>query len=177
MSSGWLSRNRYLIRMSYDNVIMSSGWHRLPFVSHPDEIVNFDFPHHAVALQRFRTFAPKEFHHTLWCRQACQPCGVDEACCSFHWPLITIWLGDLHICTQTAFPYPCLKFGSECMLIQGIMPGWQLWGVPPPPQPPPPLLAVKLWITTLAMFEFCVRYSWQAKRLRNGNTLFQTPQD
>ena len=55
MSSGWLSRNRYLIRMSYDNVIMSSGWHRLPFVSHPDEIVNFDFPHHAVALQRFRT--------------------------------------------------------------------------------------------------------------------------
>ena len=54
MSSGWLSRNRYLIRMSYDNVIMSSGWHRLPFVSHPDETVNFDFPHHAVALQRFR---------------------------------------------------------------------------------------------------------------------------
>ena len=56
MSSGWLSPNRYLIRMSYDNVIMSSGWHRLPFVSHPDEIVNFDFPHHAVALQRFRIF-------------------------------------------------------------------------------------------------------------------------
>ena len=55
MSSGWLSRNRYLIRMSYDNVIMSSGWHRLPFVSHPDEIVNVDFPHHAVALQRFRS--------------------------------------------------------------------------------------------------------------------------
>ena len=56
MSSGWLSRNRYLIRMSYDNVIMSSGWHRLPFVSHPDEIVNFDFPHHAVVLQRFRKY-------------------------------------------------------------------------------------------------------------------------
>ena len=54
MSSGWLRRNRYLIRMSYDNVIMSSGWHRLPSLSHPDEIVNFDFPHHAVALQRFR---------------------------------------------------------------------------------------------------------------------------
>ena len=54
MSSGWLSRNWYLIRMSYDNVIMSSGWHRLPFLSHPDEIANFDFPHHAVALQRFR---------------------------------------------------------------------------------------------------------------------------
>ena len=55
MSSGWLSRNWYLIRMSYDNVVMSSGWHRLPFVSHPDEIANFDFPHHAVALQRFRS--------------------------------------------------------------------------------------------------------------------------
>ena len=47
--------NWYLIRMSYDNVIMSSGWHTLPFLSHPDEIVNFDFPHHAVALQRFRS--------------------------------------------------------------------------------------------------------------------------
>ena len=54
MSSGRLSRNWYLIRMSYDNAVMSSGWHRLPFVSHPDEIANFDFPHHAVALQRFR---------------------------------------------------------------------------------------------------------------------------
>ena len=44
MSSGWLSRNRYLLRMSYDNVIMSSGWHRLPFLSHPDEIVRFSTP-------------------------------------------------------------------------------------------------------------------------------------
>ena len=56
MSSGWLSRNWYLIRMSYDNVVMSSGWHTLPFLSHPDEIANFDFPQHAVALQRFRKF-------------------------------------------------------------------------------------------------------------------------
>ena len=56
MSSGWLSRNWYLIRMSYDNVNMSSGWHTLPFLSHPDEIANFDFPQHAVALQRFRRF-------------------------------------------------------------------------------------------------------------------------
>ena len=37
---------------------MSSGWHRLPFLSHPDEIINFDFPHHAVALQRFRSNVP-----------------------------------------------------------------------------------------------------------------------
>ena len=55
MSSGWLSRNWYLIQMSYENVVMSSGWHTLPFLSHPDEIANFDFPHHAVALQRFRS--------------------------------------------------------------------------------------------------------------------------
>ena len=55
MSPGWLSRNWYLIRMSYNNVIMSPGWHRHPFSSHPDEIANFDFPHHAVALQRFRS--------------------------------------------------------------------------------------------------------------------------
>ena len=37
------------IRMSYDNAIMSSGWHALPFLSHLDEIANFD-----VAPQCFR---------------------------------------------------------------------------------------------------------------------------
>ena len=70
MSSGWLSRNWYLIRMSYDNVIMSSGWHTLPFLSHPDEIANFDFPQHAVALQRFRTSqraSNTESLSTSWC--------------------------------------------------------------------------------------------------------------
>ena len=41
--------------MSYGNAIMSSGWDTLLFLSHPDEIANFDFPQHAVALQRFRT--------------------------------------------------------------------------------------------------------------------------
>ena len=54
MSSGWLNWGWFLIRMSYGNVIMSSGWDTLPFLSHPDEIANFDFPQHAVALQRFR---------------------------------------------------------------------------------------------------------------------------
>ena len=52
MSSRW---GWYLIRMSYGNVIMSSGWHTLPFLSHPDEIANFDFPQHVVVLQRFRS--------------------------------------------------------------------------------------------------------------------------
>ena len=61
MSSGWLNGGWFLIRMSYGNVIMSSGWDTLPFVSHPDEIANFDFPQHAVALQRFRMFAIGEF--------------------------------------------------------------------------------------------------------------------
>ena len=54
MSSGWHIIPPYVIRMSYDNVIMSSGWHTLQLLSHPDEIANFDFPQHAVALQRFR---------------------------------------------------------------------------------------------------------------------------
>ena len=54
MSSGWLNWCWFLIQMSYGNVIISSGWDTLPFLSHPDEIANFDFPHHAVALQRFR---------------------------------------------------------------------------------------------------------------------------
>ena len=58
MSSGWLNWGWFLIRMSYGNVIMSSGWDTLPFLSHPDEIANFDFPHHAVALQRFRSYHP-----------------------------------------------------------------------------------------------------------------------
>ena len=44
MSSGWLNWGWFLIRMSYANVIMSSGWDTLPFLSHPDEIANFDFP-------------------------------------------------------------------------------------------------------------------------------------
>ena len=47
-----------LIRMSYGNVIMSSRWDTLPFSSHPDEIANFDFPQHAVTLQRFRNYLP-----------------------------------------------------------------------------------------------------------------------
>ena len=34
---------------------MSSGWHTLPFLSHPDEIANFEFSQHAVALQHFGT--------------------------------------------------------------------------------------------------------------------------
>ena len=55
MSSGWLNWGWFLIRMSYGNVIMSSGWDTLLFLSHPDEIANFDFPQHAVALQRFRS--------------------------------------------------------------------------------------------------------------------------
>ena len=67
MSSGWLSRNWYLIRMSNNNVIMSSGWHRLPFLSHPDEIANFDFPHHAMALQCLCT------EHMTPTRQALPP--------------------------------------------------------------------------------------------------------
>ena len=53
MSPRWLNWGWFLIRMSYDNIIMSSGWDMLPFLSHPDEIANFDFPQDAVALQRF----------------------------------------------------------------------------------------------------------------------------
>ena len=46
----WLNWGWYPIQMSYSNVIMSSRWDTLPFLSHPDEIANFDFPQHAVAL-------------------------------------------------------------------------------------------------------------------------------
>ena len=58
MSSEWLNLGWYLIRMSNGNVVMSSGWDTLPFLSHQDEIANFDFPQHAVALQRFRIIRP-----------------------------------------------------------------------------------------------------------------------
>ena len=67
MSSGWLNGGWFLIRMSYFNVIMSSGWDTLPFVSHPDEIANFDFPQHAVALQRFRSLATVLSHYGNQC--------------------------------------------------------------------------------------------------------------
>ena len=70
MSSGWHIISPYVIRMSYDNVIMSSGWHTLQLLSHPDEIANFDFPQHAVALQRFRT---------LWPRFTCAYCTAHSA--------------------------------------------------------------------------------------------------
>ena len=43
MSSGWLNWDWYLIRKSYGNAIMSSGWDTLPFVSHSDEIANSIF--------------------------------------------------------------------------------------------------------------------------------------
>ena len=65
MSSGWLNGGWFLIRMSYGNVIISSGWDTLPFLSHPDGIANFDFPQHAVALQRFRTLPPNHIHLVL----------------------------------------------------------------------------------------------------------------
>ena len=54
MSSGWLNWGWYLIRC-YGIVFMSPGWHTPPFLTHPDEIANFDFSPYAVALQRFRT--------------------------------------------------------------------------------------------------------------------------
>ena len=65
MSSGWHIIPPYVIR-HYDNVIMPSGWHTLSLLSHPNEIANFDFPQHAVALQRFRT-PPSIPHHTVYC--------------------------------------------------------------------------------------------------------------
>ena len=65
MSSGWLNWGWFLIRMSYGNVIMSSGWDTLPFLSHPDEIANFDFPQHAVALQRFRIYTIKQMRNVI----------------------------------------------------------------------------------------------------------------
>ena len=58
MSSGWVNLGCYLIQISYGNIIMSSGWHTLPFLSHPDEIANFIFSQHVVALQRFRMVVP-----------------------------------------------------------------------------------------------------------------------
>ena len=54
MSPRWLNWGWYLIRMGYGNVILSSGWDILPFLSHTDDITNFNFSQHAVALQRFR---------------------------------------------------------------------------------------------------------------------------
>ena len=45
---------------------MSSGWHTLALLSHPDEIANFDFPQHAVALRRFRTSTQCQWCSVSW---------------------------------------------------------------------------------------------------------------
>ena len=63
MSFGWLNWGWYLIRMSYGNFIMSTGWDTLPFLSHPDEIANFDFPQYAVAPQCFRNHGCGNYIH------------------------------------------------------------------------------------------------------------------
>ena len=88
MSSGWLNWGWFLIRMSYGNVIMSSGWDTLPFLSHPDEMANFDFPQHAVALQRFRNI--QRLQGVNWvaiCSICCVIAGSDDGCrSSRHWP-------------------------------------------------------------------------------------------
>ena len=70
MPSGLVNWVWYLIRMSSDNVIMSSGWHTLPFLSYPDEIANFDFPQHAVALQRFHAKYGDIAHCGRFCSHA-----------------------------------------------------------------------------------------------------------
>ena len=61
MSSRWLNWGCYLIQMSYGNIIMSSGWYMLPFLSHLDELENFNLSQHAVALQPFHTYYPYIF--------------------------------------------------------------------------------------------------------------------
>ena len=52
ISSGW----PYVIQMKR----LSYGWDTLNLLSQPDEIANFDFSQHAVALQRFRTSTPNK---------------------------------------------------------------------------------------------------------------------
>ena len=91
MSSGWLNWGWFLIRMSYGNVIMSSGWDTLPFLSHPDEIANFDFPQHAVALQRFRTLLMCQ-NATMrvngaWIKRYCAFFVQKHILNTLHWPM------------------------------------------------------------------------------------------
>ena len=71
-SFGWISWSWYLSRTSYGKVIMSSGWHTLPLLSHPDETADFDFSQHAVVLQCFPLHAPVSIqcryhsHYNVW---------------------------------------------------------------------------------------------------------------
>ena len=88
MSSGWLNWGWYLIRMIYGNVIMSSGWDTLTFLSHLDEIANFDFPQHAVALQRLRIHEHSLLNAILlvaaWGRQ-CKYILIDPCRLNWNW--------------------------------------------------------------------------------------------
>ena len=93
MSSGWRSWSWYLIRMSYDNVIMSPGWHTLPFLSHPDEIANFDFSQHAVALQRFHEIQfNRQFTYCASCWLSTHMLTLVARSFTCHWPRLN-WPG------------------------------------------------------------------------------------
>ena len=106
MSSGWLNWGWFLIPMSYGNVIKSSGWDTLPFLSHPDEIANFDFPQHAVALQRFCSFSLDHLRINLY---------------TLHWSISNIdWI---HNDQQTGdMPHGILKHAQGiCIYSQKLM--------------------------------------------------------
>ena len=92
MSSGWLNWGWYLIRMSYDNAIMSSGWHTLPFLSHPDEIANFDFSQH---------------QNTRWPFNA-SVLPYDAA-------------DDINFTKIATFPFQCLIPNNPCLLHFGLV--------------------------------------------------------
>ena len=98
MSSGWLNWAWYLIRMSYGSVIMSSGWDTLPVLSHPDEIANFDFLHHAVALQRFRRYGLAESNR--YETRFDPVCHVHKEYIKMIWQLRTLWYHNYFIKTK-----------------------------------------------------------------------------
>ena len=67
ISSGCVMANTLCHPYDLTEVGISSGWHTLPFLSHPDEIANFDFPQHAVVLQRYRKIAGHLSATTAYC--------------------------------------------------------------------------------------------------------------
>ena len=104
----YLNQNHHIIHRYYHCIpfeesiphLFSSFWTTYPSLLQFCSLPNCAYFNRFGMYPQFSATQAKQHWHlrrsiTLLCRQSCQPCGGEEACCSVHRPLITIWLGEL----------------------------------------------------------------------------------
>ena len=141
ISSRWLRWSWFLIRMSYDNVTMSSGSHTLPFLSHPDKITNFDFSQNTVVLQRFRKWVIRYFTHVnendthTFCNTCFQQ-KMFQFVSDFHLDLFLIvrsTISQHEHCLMSTFPIAVIhmmgtwRLSKHMKIHNGSQPYWTFW--------------------------------------------------